>query len=81
MNDLLFLSSRLPPVLQFAEPMAYRRVLEFFTANIRNANTRRAYFGASVEFLDWCGERERAQTLTDLHAQRSIRHFGLLVDF
>lgn len=30
------------------------RFLEFFTANIRNPNTRRAYARAADEFLTWC---------------------------
>src|SRR5437868_8602180 len=30
------------------------RFLEFFTANIRNPHTRRAYARAADEFLDWC---------------------------
>ena len=30
------------------------RFLEFFTANIRNAHTRRAYAHAADEFLTWC---------------------------
>ncbi len=30
------------------------RVLEFFTAQIRNLNTRRSYVKAAVEFLAWC---------------------------
>jgi site-specific recombinase XerD len=33
---------------------AGRRFIEFFTANIRNPNTRRAYFRAVTEFCDWC---------------------------
>jgi site-specific recombinase XerD len=32
------------------------RFLEFFTANIRNSNTRRAYARAANEFLTWCAE-------------------------
>jgi integrase/recombinase XerC len=37
-------------------PPAIRRMrfLEFFTANIRNANTRRACTKACEEFLAWC---------------------------
>ena len=31
--------------------------LEFFTANIRNPNTRRAYARASMDFLGWCSEQ------------------------
>jgi site-specific recombinase XerD len=33
---------------------AGRRFVEFFTANIRNPNTRRAYYRATSEFFDWC---------------------------
>jgi site-specific recombinase XerD len=33
---------------------AQLRFLEFFTANIRNPNTRRAYARAVTEFLTWC---------------------------
>jgi site-specific recombinase XerD len=41
---------------------AARRFVEFFTANIRNANTRKAYTRAAVEFAAWC----EAQKLTEL---------------
>jgi hypothetical protein len=30
------------------------RYVEFFTANIRNPNTRRAYARACVRFFGWC---------------------------
>jgi site-specific recombinase XerD len=35
---------------------AGRRFVEFFTANIRNPNTRRAYYRAVTEFFDWCDQ-------------------------
>ena len=35
-------------------PAAARRTLEFFTANIRNPNTRKAYARAVGEFAAWC---------------------------
>ncbi len=40
----------------FAQPgeRASTRFIEFFTANIRNPNTRRAYYRAVVGFSDWC---------------------------
>jgi site-specific recombinase XerD len=38
------------------EPAAWRYV-EFFTANIRNPNTRRAYARACASFFAWCEER------------------------
>jgi site-specific recombinase XerD len=34
-----------------------KRFLEFFTANIRNLNTRRSYARAVEQFLTWCEER------------------------
>src|SRR3982751_4854106 len=59
-----------PPVIGFAGPglvnlpalvgtdeHAQRRFLEFFTVNIRNPNTRKAYAGAVVSFFDWCSRR------------------------
>jgi site-specific recombinase XerD len=36
---------------------AVRRFIEFFTANIRNINTRSAYARAVSQFLQWCDER------------------------
>jgi integrase/recombinase XerD len=42
------------PALFAPDPDAARRFIEFFTANIRNPNTRRAYFRAVGEFADWC---------------------------
>lgn len=44
----------LPALVSHAGPRAERRFLEFFTANIRNPNTRRAYARAVNEFLSWC---------------------------
>ena len=35
-------------------PRAGRRFVEFFTAKIRNPNTRKAYYRAACEFFDWC---------------------------
>lgn len=42
-----------------------RRFVEFFTANIRNANTRKAYFRAINRFCDWCEHRD-VQHLPDI---------------
>ena len=42
------------PVLFSPTPAAARRTLEFFTANIRNPNTRKAYARAVAEFAAWC---------------------------
>jgi site-specific recombinase XerD len=49
--------SGLPRVITAAGEKAQRRFLEFFTAHIRNPNTRRAYARACVDFFRWCDER------------------------
>lgn len=43
-----------PLVIADAGERASRRFLEFFTANIRNRNTRGAYAHAVGQFLTWC---------------------------
>ncbi|WP_339502769.1 tyrosine-type recombinase/integrase [Pseudomonas silesiensis] len=57
MNELMLSSSvsaLVPVLVSHAGERAGVRFLEFFTANIRNANTRRAYARAVTEFLTWC---------------------------
>jgi len=55
-NDLV--SGRaLPAIIETAGPRAKEKFLEFFTAHIRNPNTRRAYLRACARFLDWCHRR------------------------
>ena len=44
---------------------AARRFIEFFTANIRNPNTRGAYARAAVEFAVWC-EDDGIRELQDI---------------
>jgi len=51
---------RLPAVIERAGERAGRRFVEFFTADIRNPHTRRAYGQAAGRFLAWCEERELA---------------------
>jgi site-specific recombinase XerD len=46
-----------PSVIAGAGERAKRRFLEFFTANIRNANTRAAYARAVGDFFNWLDER------------------------
>jgi len=45
-----------PAIITARGPHAGRRFVEFFTANIRNPNTRRAYYRAVTEFFDWCDQ-------------------------
>ncbi|MEF8795179.1 MAG: tyrosine-type recombinase/integrase [Salinivenus sp.] len=51
------LRSTLPAVLQDAGEGAAERVIEFFTAEIRNENTRAAYARAVRRFFRWADQR------------------------
>ena len=50
----------LPGPIRDAGPSAQRRLLEFFTAEIRNPNTRQAYAAAAGRFFQWCETRNLA---------------------
>ncbi|MDQ0458270.1 tyrosine-type recombinase/integrase [Rhizobium paknamense] len=60
-------SARLPS--QIVSRPAQQRFLEFFTAQIRNLNTRRSYAKAAVEFLAWCEARgaRSLDAITPIH--------------
>ena len=45
------------PALFRPDAATAKRVLEFFTANIRNPNTRKAYAKAAGDFAIWCEAR------------------------
>jgi integrase/recombinase XerD len=47
----------LPSLIRAQGERASRRFIEFFTANIRNRNTRMAYPHAVKRFFDWCDQR------------------------
>lgn len=57
MSKLTIIADRLPAMLQATGEPAPIQFLEFFTANIRNPNTRKAYARAACEFLTWCEAR------------------------
>ena len=44
------------PAIVADERAAYR-FLEFFTANIRNRNTRKAYYRNAIQFFEWTDAR------------------------
>ena len=46
-----------PQIVQRHSPKAVRRYFEFFTANIRNRNTREAYHRALNDFFAWLDDR------------------------
>ena len=58
----------LPELFQ-SVPEGGQRFWEFFTVNIRNPNTRRAYFKAVERFATWCAERdlEHLARVTPMH--------------
>ena len=47
----------LPATIRRAGPQAAERTVEFFTAQIRNPNTRAAYAAAVTRFFTWCDAR------------------------
>ena len=51
---------RLPGLIREAGPSAEQRLVEFFTAEIRNPNTRQAYASATARFFEWCENRNLA---------------------
>ena len=51
-----------------------RRFLEFFTVNIRNANTRTAYTHAAEVFLAWC----EARGITELRSIQPVHVAGYI---
>ena len=69
MPDLIpTLRSGLPAVLDDAGDTAARRVIEFFTAEIRNKNTREAYGRAVRQFFDWAaGHGLNLETIEPVH--------------
>jgi site-specific recombinase XerD len=69
---------QLPALITRADHNARERFLEFFAANIRNRNTRRAYAQATQEFLAWC-ERAGVVSIADvkpLHVAAYIEQLG-----
>lgn len=55
----------LPAQLYAPTPQAAKRFLEFFTAQINNDHTRRAYLNATKRFAEWC-EKHRLRYLVDV---------------
>ena len=59
MNHLATVSAvHAPALVATSGPRASYRFLEFFTAQIRNPHTRRAYARAATEFFDWLAAKD-----------------------
>ena len=65
---LVVSASKAPALVAAVGERASYRFFEFFTANIRNPNTRRAYARAAHEFFDWLA----AHGVTQLSAIESV---------
>src|SRR5947209_8074542 len=52
-----------PGTLFTPPPKAAKRVLEFFTAQINNDHTRKAYLNATRRFAEWCDARPDDEAL------------------
>ena len=68
----------LPALIASADDRAQLRFLEFFAANIRNPNTRRAYARGIGEFLGWCTQRgvSSITAVQPLHVAAYIEELG-----
>src|SRR6266404_4001310 len=69
-NELIIAPSQeLRPAPLFAPTRkAARRFLEFFTAQINNVHTRRAYVNATRRFAEWCASK-------DIHELAQVQPF------
>jgi site-specific recombinase XerD len=66
-----------PAVVMAAGNRAGLRFLEFFTANIRNLNTRRAYHRACLDFFRWCESRGlELERIGPVHVAAYIEKLG-----
>lgn len=68
--------ARLPAAVLRAGERAGWRFIEFFTANIRNRNTRAAYAEAVTQFFTWCEERSlnSLEAIRPVHIAAYIEH-------
>ena len=75
-NELIIAPSEdLRPAPLFAlTRKAAKRFLEFFTAQINNAHTRRAYVNATRRFADWCSSK-------DLHELAQVQPFHVPLSY
>ena len=66
-----------PATIAEAGRKASYRFVEFFTANIRNANTRKAYYRNAIRFFDWVQRRGLAlEDIVSVHVAAYIEELG-----
>ena len=61
------------PALFTPTPKAAQRVLEFFTAQINNDHTRRAYLNATRRFTAWCDARGLHELVQPFHVASFVK--------
>ncbi|GAB4072248.1 tyrosine-type recombinase/integrase [Ancylobacter sonchi] len=69
--------SRLPALVRAADERTRFRFLEFFTAQIRNPNTRRAYGKDVSQFFEWC-QAQGVHELSEIHTLHVAAYVELL---
>ena len=76
MSTQLSTTEQLPAPLFTPTPKAAKRMLEFFTAQINNPHTRRAYLNASRRFATWCQDHRIGQLaeVQPVHVAAFIQH-------
>ena len=70
--------AHIPLQVAAAGETAARRFIEFFTANIRNRNTRQAYAQAVAQFFRWCEVRGLSELarLEPVHVAAYVENLG-----
>ncbi len=70
-------NAHLPTLFLDAGEQTWRKFIEFFTARIRNANTRDAYGRAVMQFSRWCEKHQlRLHDLQPVHVAAYIEEAG-----
>src|SRR5579871_1374090 len=68
------------PVLFLRSEDRGRRFWEFFTVNIRNKNTRKAYFVAVSQFSKWCEQKKfTIEQVQPIHVAGYIEQLGTVM--
>ena len=79
-NELVVLESKtlVPVQISEAGEEAVTRFIEFFTANIRNPNTRAAYARSVASFFRWCDTRglHRLNAVRPVHVAGFVEELG-----
>ena len=73
---LISTNANVPVLVSKVGERATYRYIEFFTAQIRNPNTRRAYSTATSQFFDWCDTN--GLSLQEIHSIHIATYIEIL---